>query len=218
MTRKALIFANGRTHDGPVPRHAIEQASDALVIAADGGARVAQEFGVPIHVVIGDMDSLEPDELAALAAGGAEVRRYPPEKNETDLELALLWAAEQGADWIRIFGAMGGRLDQTLANIYLLALPALRGRDVRLVSRTQESWLLYPGAHVIQGASGDTVSLIPMNGEAHGIRTENLYYPLRNETLAFGPARGVSNVMAADEARVSFDAGLLLVVRTIGRA
>lgn len=218
MTRKALIFANGRTHDGPVPRRAIEQAPDALVIAADGGARVAQEYGLSVHAVIGDMDSLEPDELAKLAANGADVRRYPLEKNETDLELALLWTAEQGLNWIRIFGAMGGRLDQTLANIYLLALPALRDLDVRLVSRAQESWLLYPGTHVIQGTSGDTVSLIPMNGEAHGIQTENLYYPLRRETLAFGPARGVSNIMSADEAQVTFEDGLLLVVHTIGRA
>ncbi|HLV37648.1 MAG TPA: thiamine diphosphokinase [Spirillospora sp.] len=215
---RALIFANGRIHDGPMPRRALEQAPDALMIGADGGVRVAQAYGVKLDAVIGDMDSLTEDELEVQQAQGAKILRYPPEKNETDLELALLWAAEQGADWMRVFGAMGGRLDQTLANIYLLALPPLRQRDVRLVSRAQQAWLLYPGEHRIEGAEGDTISLIPMNGDAQGVETENLYYPLRNEALTFGPARGVSNVMSGAQASVRFRAGLLLVVHTIGRA
>lgn len=218
MTHKALIFANGLTYDGPMSRRVIAQAEGALTIAADGGVRVARDYGVPLQAVIGDMDSVEPHELEAQRAAGAEILSYPPEKNETDLELVLLWAVERGADWIRVLGAMGGRLDQTLANIYLLALPQLRQCDARLVSDSQQAWLLYPGEHTIQGAKGDTISLIPMNGEAHGVRTEGLYYPLRNETLMFGPARGISNVMDADEARVSLRAGLLLVVHTLGRA
>jgi thiamine pyrophosphokinase len=215
---QALIFANGRTHDGPVPRRILAETTDALVIAADGGVRVAQDYAVPVQVVIGDMDSVDEGALDRLRAAGTEILRYPVEKDETDLELALLWAREQGASWIRIFGGMGGRLDQTLANIYLLALPQLRDCDVRLVSHAQEAWLLYPGRHEIRGAAGDTVSLLPFNGAVEAVQTENLYYPLVNETLVFGPARGISNVMESDEAVISFRAGLLLVVHTVGKA
>ncbi len=218
MTHKALIFANGLTYDGPMSRRVIAQAEGAFTVAADGGVRVARDYGVTLQAVIGDMDSVEPHELDEQRDAGVEILRYPPEKNETDLELALLLAAERGSKWIRVLGAMGGRLDQTLANIYLLALPELRDSDARLVSDSQQAWLLYPGEHTIQGAAGDTVSLIPMNGDAQGVRTENLYYPLRDETLMFGPARGISNVMDADEARVSLRSGLLLVVHTLGRA
>lgn len=218
MNRKILIFANGSTHDGPMPRRALEQSHGAQAVAADGGVRVARDYGVDLDIVIGDMDSVDADELARLEAQGVNVQRYPREKNETDLEMALLWAVEQQADWVRVFGAMGGRLDQTMANIYLLALPGLQDRDVRLVSRAQETWLIYPGEHCIDGSKGDTVSLIPMSGDAYGIQTENLYYPLRDETLKFGPARGVSNVMDAEQARVRLREGLLLVVHTIGRA
>ena len=215
---QALIFANGRTHDGPMARRVLAEAVHALTIAADGGLRVAHDYGVEVQTIIGDMDSADVEELETLREAGAEILTSPVEKDENDLELALLWACKQGASWIRVLGAMGGRLDQTLANVYLLALPELRGCDVRLISHAQEAWLLYPGEHVIQGAAGDTVSLIPFNGAVEGVQTERLYYPLVDETLAFGPARGISNVMHAHEAVVSFRSGLLLIVHTLGRA
>ena len=118
----------------------------------------------------------------------------------------------------RVRPGIGDRLDQTLSNVYLLALPVLRERDVRLVAGKQEAWLLYPGEHHITGAAGDTLSLLPISGEAHGIRTDNLYYPLRDETLTFGPSRGISNVLQGEQAGVSLRDGVLLAVHTIGRA
>jgi thiamine pyrophosphokinase len=214
----ALIFANGDINDGPMVHRALEAAAGGWVIAADGGARVAGHFGLAIHALIGDMDSLEPQVVDALAAAGTVVERYPIHKDETDLELALLWAASHGARLIRVIGGVGDRLDQTISNVYLLALPALRNVDARLVAGKQEAWLLYPGENPIEGTAGDTVSLIPIGGAAGGIRTENLYYPLRDETLAFGPARGISNVMQGERARVWLREGVLLAVHTLGRA
>lgn len=193
-------------------------APDAWIIAADGGARQAAYYDLRVNVVIGDMDSLDDSELQLLTQQGAELHRFPAEKNETDLELALLFAAKHHAQRIRIFSALGDRLDQTLSNIYLLALQPLRGLDVRLVAGKQAAWLAYPGDTAIQGAEGDTISLIPIAGEASEIRTENLYYPLKNETLTFGPARGVSNVMQTETAHVHLGGGVLLVVHTLGRA
>jgi len=215
---KALIFVNGDANDGPMVRRVLAEATGAWVLAADGGARQAAHFGLKVQSVIGDMDSLSAAELEALSAGGTVIHRYPEEKDETDLELTLLHAAGADAVWIRIIAAIGDRLDQTLSNVYLLALPALAGRDVRIVAGKQEAWLLHPGETVIQGAAGDTLSLLPLSGTARGVRTENLYYPLRDETLVFGPARGISNVMQSDTARVWFSEGVLLAVRTIGRA
>lgn len=218
MTSRALIFANGDINDGPFLRRALDAAPDALIVAADGGARLARHFGLRVTTVIGDMDSLSAPELADLEREGVDIHRYPEEKNETDLELALAWASERGVTWIRIIGGVGDRLDQTISNVYLLALPVLKGCDVRLVAGKQETWLLYPGESVIQGEQGDTVSLIPLGGAVQGIRTENLYYPLHDEPLGFGPARGISNVMKSDTARIRLREGLLLVVHTQGRA
>jgi thiamine pyrophosphokinase len=214
----AFIFANGDANDGPLVRQTLDEQPDAWVIAADGGARQARYFGRTVQTLIGDLDSIEPDEAQALIAAGAELLQSPVEKDETDLELALLLAAQRGAARIRIFSALGDRLDQTLANVYLLALPALAGRDVRIVAGKQEAWLLRPGKHTLAGAPGDTVSLIPLTGVVQGVRTERLYYPLRDETLRFGPARGISNVMQAESAQVEIGEGTLLAVHTLGRA
>ncbi len=215
---RALIFANGSIEDGEMVERAIASAPDALIVAADGGVRVVAHYHLTPNTVIGDMDSLSPGELEALAAQKADIRRYPAEKNETDLELALMYAAEQGADWLRVIGATGGRIDQMMSNIYLMTLPVLAGRDVQMVAGKQAIWLARPGRHEIAGAAGDTISLIPLNGMVRGVQTENLYYPLRDEDLFFGPARGVSNVMNGEQAAVSVREGVLLVVHTIGRA
>lgn len=214
----AFILANGEVVEGPMVQQVLAAVPDAIVIAADGGAHIAAALGLKVDYIIGDMDSLEPDELAQFEAAGVQIRRYAEEKNETDLELALMFAAEQGIEQMRILGATGGRIDQMLGNIYLLALPVLVGRDVRLVAGAQETWLLEPGENLIEGAAGDTLSLLPLSGAVHGIRTQNLYYPLNDEMLPFGPARGISNVMTGAQARVWVREGHLLAVHTLGRA
>ena len=217
LTSRALIFANGDINDGLMVQRALAFAPESRIIAADGGARVAAHFGLSIHAVIGDMDSLSESELAALA-DKSEILRYPEAKNETDLELALIYAVEQGARWIRILGGVGDRLDQTLSNIYLMALPILQDCDVRMVAGKQETWLIGAGTHTIDGTAEDTISLIPLNGTVRGVKTDGLHYPLRDEDLLFGPARGVSNVMNGEHASVTVLDGVLLVVHTLGRA
>lgn len=187
-----------------------------LVIAADGGAARALAAGVRPHVVVGDMDSLAPDALHALRHAGAEILTFPARKDETDLELALLEAVRRGAGDIVIVGALGGRLDHTLGNVYLLTMPQLRGRLVRLVDGREEAFIVWKRAE-IRGARGDTVSLIPLTPEVRGVETEGLEYPLRGESLFMGPGRGISNVMLGPAARVSTSDGILLAVVSHGQ-
>ncbi|RMG88026.1 MAG: thiamine diphosphokinase, partial [Chloroflexi bacterium] len=185
-TSQVIILANGEALDGPMVRRALDATNRAYVIAADGGARLAPLFNLPIHTLIGDMDSLSPSEVDAIAAAGADVLRFPAEKAETDLELALYHAVEHGAKWIRVIGATGGRIDQTLANMYLLALPHLEGVDVRFVAGKQDIRLLRSGEYEFVGAKGDTLSLLPLTPSVDNIFTENLYYPLHGESLVLG--------------------------------
>jgi len=213
-----LIFANGDLNMGPAVQAALDVPAERIVIAVDGGLRIALQCGLRPALVIGDMDSADPAMLAEAAQHGAEIARFPANKDETDLELALMAAAQRRCDPIRVIGAVGDRIDQTLGNIYLLALPLLHGRDVQIVSHAQTTWLTYPGAHVVHGQAGDTLSLVPLAGSVIGITTSGLAYPLRHETLAFGPARGISNVFTDGQARVTFESGLLLMTHTMGRA
>ncbi len=187
-------------------------AAADLLIAADGGALPLLRLGRAPKLVIGDMDSLDAPTLRELEARGTELQRFPREKDATDLELALVYAAGQGASAIDIIGGLGGRWDHTLANVALLALPELRGRRVRLLADRQALYLVQ-GSTLIEGRVGDTISLIPLTGAAHGITTEGLHYPLRDATLSFERARGVSNVLLAPPGCVSVREGLLLVVQ-----
>jgi thiamine pyrophosphokinase len=205
----AVIIANAPNLDA-TPYLAQIRAADAL-IAADGGALPLLRLGLPPQLVIGDLDSLDADSQAALLAQGVELRRYPRAKDQTDLELALLYVAGRGAAPIDILGALGGRWDHTLANVALLALPELRGRRVRLLADAQELFLVRDTA-AIEGRAGDTVSLLPLTPEARGVTTRGLLYPLDDATLRYEQARGVSNVLRKPPGQVTLRDGLLLVV------
>lgn len=192
-----------------------------LVIAADGGARAARAAGLPIDLVVGDGDSLGTEGLAALAAGGVTVEASPSDKDESDTELAVLAALRRGAAAITIVGGFGGRLDHALANIWLLALPPLGDRPAQLLDGTTRIRLVRapgpPGEPVtfpLPGRTGDVVTLLPLGEQVEGIATHGLRYPLRDEPLRLGPARGLSNVREAADAWLTVRHGLLLVVES----
>jgi thiamine pyrophosphokinase len=207
---KAVIVANGVIADAPRAR-ARAGAAD-LLICADGGARHVLAWGLWPAIVVGDMDSLDEATLARLAAGGARLARHPAHKDETDLELALDLALAEGATEIRILGALGGRLDQTLANILLLTVPRFQAVPI-IIDDGREQLFLGRSPIVLRGAPGDLVSLIPLSPAVSGITTAGLEYPLRADNLYLGLTRGISNVMLGTEATVTFEAGLLLVSR-----
>jgi thiamine pyrophosphokinase len=196
-----------------------------LVVAADGGARHARALGVAIDVWVGDGDSVDPALLEALAARGIPLERSRPDKDESDTELAVLAALRRGADGVVIVGALGGtRVDHSLANIGLLALPVLAHRPAMLVDAgSRVSLIQAPGAdgdpveRTLTGRTGDTVSLLPAGPGVVGVTTGGLAYPLRDEPLPEGPARGLSNVRAAETASVTVRRGSLLIVESPAR-
>lgn len=214
----AVILANGELGDAGLLRKRLEALPISVIIAANGGSHRAGPLGLKLDLVIGDLDSIDPALRNALEAASVEMRRAPARKNETDLELALLYAVEHGAQHIVVVGALGGRLDMTLANILLLIHPRLRDVHIELWTANQTAWLIRPPGGDIPGQPGDTVSLIPVGGDAQGVTTVNLEYPLAGEPLEHGPARGVSNVLAAEGARVELREGTLLAIHTTGRA
>ncbi len=215
--------------DGDVPsRVALDAAwpgwadGIALVIAADGGLPRARRLGLVPEVLVGDLDSLDPVLAAEAAAAGIAVVRAPADKDESDTELALLEAVRRGATRVTLLGAFGGsRVDHALANLWLLAHPGLVGVDLVLLDDRTRAWLITapapgggPAVHPLPGPIGATVSLLPHGGDVSGITTTGLRYPLRDEPLVVGPARGLSNVRIAPDAGITVRAGRLLVVET----
>lgn len=208
-----LVFANGDIDELAWVRPYLDHAS--AIIAANGGMRHLIALEQAPQVLIGDLDSLPSEARVWLASASVHVIPHPPAKDETDLELALVYAATHYDEEIWLFGTLGGRLDQTLANILLLAHPLLGHRRVQLVNQHERAWLVTEGSE-IQGAVGDLVSLIPLGGDVVVEETTGLQWSLRHERLVFGPARGMSNVMTAERATVSVRSGRLLCIHTLG--
>jgi thiamine pyrophosphokinase len=207
--RRILIFANGELPDLTNARSLLQ--NDDYIICADGGTRHALTLGIEPDLIIGDLDSADQEVIQRFRVDGVYVASYPQDKNETDLELAIERAIKLNPQEILIVAALGGRLDQTLANISLLSDPRLAEFHVRLDDGVEEIFLCRDQAEV-HGKSGDIVSLIPWQGAASGIRTNKLKWALQDETLYPDKTRGISNELIDDLASVSVGSGQLLIV------
>jgi len=203
--KRIIIFANGELLDIEKARPLLHE--DDFIIAADGGTRHALALGLTPNIIIGDLDSL-PANFEPSTFNG-ELIQFPADKNETDLELAIQHALTLNPEEVIIMAALGGRLDQTLGNISLILHPS--SFILRLDDGIEEVFFCRNNCE-IKGTSGDTVSLIPWQGEVTGVVTTGLKWLLQNETLYPHKTRGISNEMLNNTATVQIDSGLLLIV------
>jgi len=206
--QRAFIFANGNLPNLDALRSIVRP--DDVLIAADGGLRHIFALGKAPYLLIGDLDSVNSVEIGTAAGMGCRVEPYPAEKDETDLELAIQAALKIGVKSIRIAAALGGRIDQSLGNLFLLAQPHLQGFDIRLDDGSEEVWLASKQA-IIEGHPGDRVSLLPLGGQVEGVTTTALRYRLHGETLVPYLTRGISNEMLAERAQVVWQTGMLII-------
>ena len=213
MTR-ILIFANGVLPDLEKAKALLK--ADDFILCADGGTRHALALGIRPLLVVGDLDSLKDDERKNIEREGVKIVRYPQDKNETDLELAINHALEQKPTSIVILGALGNRLDQTIGNLALLSAQRLAALDIRMDDGLEEAFFCRDRREIL-GMRGDLVSLLPWAGAVEGIRTEGFKWPLENETLYPERTRGISNELLGTKATVSLSSGLLLIIHRRGR-
>lgn len=206
---RILIFANGSLPDLEKARTLVQ--ADDIIVCADGGTRHALALGLEPSLVIGDLDSLEEADRKTMLAAGVATQEYPRDKDETDLELALQYAVEQEPSAIVIVGALGARLDQTVANLSLLTDPRLAAIDCRLDDGVEAASFCRSVSR-IEGRAGDLVSLVPWGDAVVGVQTDGLKWPLRGETLFPERTRGISNEMLSDSAQVRIESGLLLII------
>lgn len=206
---QAITFANGEFVQPPDLDKLLAAAD--LVIAADGGSQHCRALGLRPNIVIGDLDSLDTAIRADWESNGVHFISFPAEKDQTDLELALLHAKDVGAEKIRVLGALGRRWDQSIANLLLLGNPQFSGLGITFLHGEQRLFVIQ-GKAQLKAIKGERVSLLPLNGNVTGITTLGLKYPLNSETLLFGSSRGVSNVVLSEDAEVQVKSGILLCV------
>jgi len=204
---EAVVVMGGAFADQAVPA-----VTGALVICADSGVDHARAWGLGVDLVIGDMDSVSADGLAWAEEQGADVDRHEPDKDQTDLELALQAAQRLSAGGhVLVLGGAGGRLDHELANLALLTSP--RWSDLELTA-----WIGTARVDVVRrhrsliGVPGGVVSLLAWHGDATGVTTDRLKWGLAGATVRAGSAIGTSNEYEADRASVAVDRGVLTAI------
>lgn len=186
------------------------------VIAADSGLAWASALGLEPDLIVGDMDSVDPDALADFEeqGGRTEVRRFESAKDFSDFELAMEAALQREPATITVIGLLGGRFDHVLGNVAVLAKPELRRAEVVALTATERIAVVHD--HVeLAGRPGDLVSLLPFGGDAHGVRTAGLRYALKDETLFCSRSRGIDNEFVQEGATVSLTDGVLLAIQQI---
>ena len=212
---RIIIFANGELNNSDSLKARLRPTD--RIFCADGGTRYALALGLTPAAIIGDLDSLPPDVVDQMLAAGVPIHRHPVNKDQTDLELALEMAVAHKPDEIMLVTALGGRLDQILANILLLTRPAYASTRLTLVDGPQWATLLHCNQSLtISGQPGDTLSLVPLTPEVTEVNLNGVQWPLERATLSLGSTLSISNALVANWATVEIGQGMTLVVH-IGR-
>ncbi|MDD9301055.1 MAG: thiamine diphosphokinase [Desulfobacter sp.] len=208
---KSIIIANGTLT--PCRKILSELKQADLIIAADGGAGHLNQMKILPHVIIGDLDSIDPATLDFYRKKKIPIITHPPRKDQTDTELCIDYALEKKSDEIVFLGVVGHRLDHTLANIFLLRKMADLGIPARIMDAHNEIYLVLSDL-TLYGSPQDLFSIIPISDKVTGMTLSGLEYPLTDKTLYMGTALGVSNWFTGTKASVHIDSGAVLVTRS----
>jgi thiamine pyrophosphokinase len=212
MKKVVFIVSGGELDDTSFFKQQMVKTVPAAVICADGGTRHLEVAELIPTLIVGDMDSLDQVSQDRYESMGVRIIRYPREKNETDTELALREAFVMAPSEVWIWGALGHRLDHTLANLSLLVQGIDQGIEVRLIDTLCEVFLVTRRT-VIEGEAGQTVSLLPFGGKVSGITLTGFKYPLAKALMGIGNPYGISNRLVEQQGIIEVDAGYLLTVR-----
>ena len=182
-----------------------------FVIAADGGLAHLQRIGAKADLVLGDFDSL------GCVPKGENVLTYPPEKDDTDMMLAVKEGLRRGCARFALLGGLGGRLGHTLANVQALMYLSKHGARGLLIGEHETVTAVTDGEIRFSSAHTGYISVFCLDAPAKGVTLRGLKYPLEDAVLTSSVALGVSNEFTGAEAVVSVSSGTLVIVWSDGR-
>lgn len=204
----ALLVAGDQHGEAPAT------GAPDLVVAADGGLDAARRWGLSVDVVVGDLDSAGEAALEWARRCGAVIESHPVAKDMTDLELAMARVSGQ-VDAVHVVLPTGGRLDQALSSLVVLASPRWAALEVS-ATVGEAHVTVVRGLRRLRGEVGEVVSLLAVGGPALVAFTSGLLYPLAEEALGPTEGRGTSNVIVATPPTVDVVEGVLLAIRPAG--
>ena len=205
--KSCVIFAGGEQ----VSKNCVDfdETENSLVISADRGFLLAEKFGIKSDIIIGDFDS-----LGAVPEFDSEVITFPPEKDDTDLMLAVKEGLKRGCEKFVLYGCLGGRLDHTLGNLQTLAYLVEKGATGKIVSENEIIQLVPKGKYIVNNQRGFSLSLLSFSEKVSGLTIKGTKYRLENGTISNSFPIGISNAITDESAEISFESGELLVIQS----
>lgn len=213
MPSTALVIAGG---DQPLPPVIAALGRIDYCVVADSGADHARALGVPFDVLVGDLDSISKETLSYCEQlrqdGNLVIDRHRPNKDQTDLELALETAEQWQPERLVVIGIGGGRVDHALANTLAISRPTISIGEIEgLVGTARLS--VVRGSLTLRGVPGEPLTLLPVHGVAGAVSVAGVAYPLSDATIEPGSSWGVSNVFVDEAVEVSVGVGTILAIQ-----
>ncbi|PTL39666.1 thiamine diphosphokinase [Alkalicoccus saliphilus] len=209
---KYIIYGGGPAALIPATEDIIERhGRHVRWIGVDRGAFTLAESGISMEKAVGDFDSVSRREWETIKTAVQLPEIYPPEKNETDLELAVDFAEKQKPEQIVIVGGTGGRMDHFLSAVHLMEMSR---SYLTIEDKVNRMCSLEAGLHCVSRSSFPYVSFLPATDTVEGLTLKGFRYDLSNRKLTKKSTLCISNEWNYTEAEVSFRTGRLLMVES----
>ena len=184
-------------------------------IGADRGAATLLNQQLTIDYAVGDFDSIDDQTLATIQLSAYQLKKFPVEKDETDLEIAIHLALSLKPDHVYLFGVTGGRLDHELINIQLLSTFLNHQVNAKIVDKHNVIELKSPNRYEVQAEKlYPYISFVPLTPTVKGLTLQGFYYPLENKDITWGSTLCISNKLLGNYGTFSFNEGILLLIKS----
>lgn len=212
---KICILLNGEINNYNYINKIVSKNYYDYIICSDGGANHAYNMNIIPDYIIGDLDSIKENIINYYKSKNVKFEKFPTKKDETDTELCIELSSKLKAKEIHFIGALGGRIDHTIANINLLYYIRKKGINPKIISEKEEVYIAIEEEIIIDGNIGDIISILPIKGNAKGVTLNNLEYPLNNDDIEFSRPLGISNVMTDTNCSIKVNEGSLIIIKNI---
>lgn len=206
---KGLLIAAGNPPEKGLIKETASKVD--IVVCADGGLKYTLDSGIVPDIVMGDFDSL-PEEYFGRINSEVEVKKFPPEKDFTDTEIALKKMIDRGCTDITILGAIGTRMDHVLGNFFTLIEVHKEGATGRILDAHNEVEYLTLGEAKVNKGGFKYISIIPL--EETMVSTKGFKYEVKALTIKPGMTIGISNELLDEEGEIEIHKGSCFVIKS----
>ncbi|MEQ3337129.1 thiamine diphosphokinase [Clostridium butyricum] len=209
---KAIIVTGGNKPSKKLLNSYIK--SGDLIIGADKGSEYLYDYEIMPNIILGDFDSISEEKLKKIEEKQVEIIKFPPEKDYTDTEIAIMEAMKRGADTIYLFGGLGTRADHSLGNIGLLLTTKNKGARLLIVDDHNKMYLADKNMS-LNGSWGEIISFHALSDVVKGFEIRGAKYNLNSYDMHLLDPRAVCNEFIDTPINIKYESGELLIIHAI---